>query len=487
MLAALGLTAVALVWARLASEDHPPLDLLQIGLVILGVVAAGVGVWQRCAWPGAPGLDNLAPGFRGRILLLLGLDHALIALAVSLVLVLKFNVPDLPGQVGGWILLWLLAAPWCAWSSWRLLQRSQDGAPLGPALETATLVTQGGLCAFMGSWACYWGPALSGEWDSMRLFLAVLSAMAFLGGAIAAAPPRQRRLAVSGLIVLHFAAIGSVVIGQPPGPWIMQMTQHWITGKYLDFMYLNNGYRFYSPEPSPASQLWCRIEYLQGKTRLSRWMKLPDMDDRGNPKYPAVTLGLQYTRRLALTESVARSEPPPPMLVRDANGEMVLAPFAQRRDDQAPVPMRKRVLGEKTPPNPAGIPMHPDPTVPGYQKPSFEGLQLLSSYARHILAMPHPTLPDAKPVTVKIYRVQHRILTAELLNMGMDPWDLTFYLPYYVGAFDAQGRLLDPDEPFLYWVLPIIPQNENDPRSPLLCYVFKHAGDTDEKDWKRLR
>jgi len=42
---------------------------------------------------------------------------------------------------------------------------------------------------------------------------------------------------------------------------------------------------------------------------------------------------------------------------------------------------------------------------------------------------------------------------------------------------------MDPQDPFLYWVLPIVRQKEDDPKSPLLCYVFKHAGDRDPKDW----
>ena len=45
--------------------------------------------------------------------------------------------------------------------------------------------------------------------------------------------------------------------------------------------------------------------------------------------------------------------------------------------------------------------------------------------------------------------------------------------------FDRDGRLMDPEDPFLFWCLPIMHKNPEDPRSPLLCYVFKHAGDPD--------
>jgi hypothetical protein len=481
MLAGLGSTLAALGLAQTAGQAPPEwFDLVQVSLVGFGALAAGIGVWQRCTWPAAAGLNDVPQPLRGRLRCLVAAVHGLMALAVSLVIILKFGQPDLPGEVGGLILLWLVAAPWCAWSAWYLLKRSGDAEPLGTSFETAVLVTLAGLVAFMGSWALYW-PGLSEEWDSLRLFLAVLAAACFVCAPIVAASPLVRRLAVSGLIALHFAAILSVVIGMQPGPWILQQSQHWIFGRYLDFMYLNNGYRFYSPEPSPASQLWCRIVYQRGPDAVSRWVKLPDMDDRGHPKY---TFSLQYTRRLALTESVSRTEPPPQMMERSANGELVPARFVVLRDAQTPHPTMQK-LGVPVPPGPSlAIPMHPDPSVPMYQKPNFEGRQLLTSYARHLLAMPVPKeYPGYQPVSVKIYRVQHRIIGAEMLNMGADPWDPIYFLPYYNGQFDREGRLMDPNDPFLYWVLPILRQNENDPKSPLLRYVFKHAGDA---NWDKL-
>jgi len=54
--------------------------------------------------------------------------------------------------------------------------------------------------------------------------------------------------------------------------------------------------------------------------------------------------------------------------------------------------------------------------------------------------MPPPKeYADARPVSVKIYRVQHRILGAEMLHAGADPWNLTFFLPYYNGQFDPRA------------------------------------------------
>ena len=108
---------------------------------------------------------------------------------------------------------------------------------------------------------------------------------------------------------------------------------------------------------------------------------------------------------------------------------------------------------------------------------------LLASFARYLLRRPHPDHPDAKPVAVKIYRVQHQILPAAAMAVGADPRDWIYYFPYYVGKFDTEGKLLDPEDPFLYWLLPMVRENAIDPQSRLKCYVFLHAGD--ETQWIR--
>ena len=87
--------------------------------------------------------------------------------------------------------------------------------------------------------------------------------------------------------------------------------------------------------------------------------------------------------------------------------------------------------------------------------------------------------PDAEPVAVKLYRVQHRIMPAEFLANGGDPRDWTLYLPYYMGRYNQDGQLLDPNDPFMYWLLPILRENPQDPQSRLIFYVYKHAGDAD--------
>jgi hypothetical protein len=504
MLLALVLTGLAFAYARCATAAQPPLDLLQVPLVVFGVLAGGIAVWRRVVSPLAVAyLDQWSAPARRRTLLLLAAVHGLVALAVSGLLLAWFaGSRNLPGDLGGTIALWLLTAPWCAWSAWHLQRRANDGQPLPVRMETAVLVTQGGLVALLASWALYWGPELADAWDTMRLYFGALAGAAFLAAPITAAEARLRRLAVSVLIVLHFAGILMAVIGGPPGPFLMREVQHWVFRPYLDFMYLNNAYRFYSPEPSPASQLWFRVEYeldefdqepplIHGATShgiprrkrvpeprkkmtLAHWIKLPDMDEVGKPHYLS---SLQYTRRLALTENIARSEPMPSLLAFTKDGKITQAPFVVHRLQHVPVSSSDVLLGKQKPLDPV-IPYHPDPSVQNYQKPTAAGRQLLSSYARHVLSLPPPREhPGATPKSVKIYRVLHRTVSAQEMAMGADPHDWIYFVPYYQGRYDPDGNLLDPDEAFLYWVLPILRENANDPNSPLLYYVYRHSGD----------
>jgi hypothetical protein len=480
MLFALGLTGLAFVWARCLPSSQAPVEGLQVPMIVLGILAAGIAIWLRCASTAAVAyLDELPAGGRRKALLALAATHGLIALAVSSLLVLRFTGTQLPGDLGGDLLMWLLTAPWCAWSAKHLYQRANDQGPLSPRLETAVLVTQGGLTAMLAAWALFWGPERADAWDSMRLFFFVLGTVAFLAAPIAAAEPWLRRLAVSGLVILHFAAIMTAVLGMQPGPYIFAQAQHWIFRPYLQFAYLTNAYRFYSPEPSPASQLWFRVEYQYGNNTLSRWVKLPEMDDTGAPRY---LTSVQFTRRLALTENVAQGDErdqiqSPLMEIRD--GQAMPSKLAIMRDLHAPVPESTLhgVLGVKQPANPLGIPYHPElPRMQNYNKPSSMGRKLLASYARHILSQPHPDHQSAVPVRVKIYRVLHNTLTAQALARGADPHDPIYYLPYYVGQFDRSGNLLDAGDPFLYWVLPILRQ----PDGSTMFYIYKHSGDLKE-------
>jgi len=60
--------------------------------------------------------------------------------------------------------------------------------------------------------------------------------------------------------------------------------------------------------------------------------------------------------------------------------------------------------------------------------------------------------------SVKVYRIVHLILSPQELARGMDPWDKTKHMPYFLGEHDVDGNLVKDGEmdPFLYWYLPML-------------------------------
>src|SRR5262245_30282636 len=157
------------------------------------------------------------------------------------------------------------------------------------------------VAALLGS-AAIAPPQGSFAWDSLALLLRVLAAVATVAGVLMACPRWVRRLAVSLIILFHFAGLWTAVTSTPPQPWISGQLWNFVFRPYLQFMYLNNAYHFYSPEPGPASLLWFSIEYESDKEgeRQYRLVKEPHLDKDGFPVpwRPRV----QYTRYLSLAE-----------------------------------------------------------------------------------------------------------------------------------------------------------------------------------------
>src|SRR5262249_12004438 len=144
----------------------------------------------------------------------------------------------------------------------------------------------------------------------------------------------------------------------------------------LELMYLNNAYHFYSPDPGPACLLKMSIEYEDG-TR--RWKVIPNRSD--------FVLGVNYQRRLSLTESTNQLQPPLPLFP----DELML---------------RRRGGG-----HPSAVPLLPSlPLNPQFRIPLPCSKMMLQSYARYACrAFPNLDDPDKKATGVKIYRVVHVI------------------------------------------------------------------------------
>jgi hypothetical protein len=291
------------------------------------------------------------------------------------------------------------------------------GAAVAIRPSSPAVIALGGMCAVLGSTA-----VPRDSWDTMRLLLNVLGLLAGLCALLLLVPRPARRVVVSALILFHFGGILTAVTSVPPQPWLSTTVWTHVYRPYLEFMYLNNAYHFYSPNPGPATLLWCSVRYADGS---SRWVKLPNRDD-----YP---LAVEYQRRLSLTESINQLAPAGPVIPQ---------PLIERRQLAA-------VRYE--------IPVHPElPATFQYREPVTYSKKMLETYARRV-ARTTPHLEDpSQPVTgVKVYRVVHQIpLPRDLAERGID--DETAYLPFYQGEYTPDGKLVNPQDPLLYWLIPIL-------------------------------
>jgi hypothetical protein len=446
MLVALVASAGAFLCARVLGAELSGLRFLLLGLALIGVSAALCLRFQ-------PGIEGGARRLGPRTLRAVAAVAGLVALTSTGLLFVKLAEPEggLPWRTGSVVFFWVMTAPWYGWLA-VLLSRPQEGERGRAGLEGAALLAMAALVCFLCCWALY-QPDSPGDWDSMRVFFAGATLAAVVASALVAASQAVRRFGFSVLVVLHFGGILTAIMTTDPGPILAKAAWVHFYRPYLEFMYLVNAYRFYSPEPSPATQFWFYIEY--DHPEAARWLKVPDMDDEGTPRYP---LRLRYQRRLAFTENLSRPDLSVSFETVDKTGNLQRAPFFVRRDNQAPRAVNN-VLGAAKLNYRLGraVPYHPTVlTARQYARPSAETLQLLASCARHVLRLPHPKFPDAQPRSVKIYRVLHYTLSPQEFAAGFDPNFLTFYYPYYQGTYDRDGTLKDPDDPFLYWLLPTI-------------------------------
>jgi hypothetical protein len=237
-------------------------------------------------------------------------------------------------------------------------------------------------------------------------------------------------------------------------------------------MYLNNAYHFYSPDPGPACQLWFYVKFTDG---TGEWLKIPKREDYATHQ--------EYQRMLSVTESTNQCYPHPP------TDDMFARRYRSGIEHSPPI---------KTAPN--------LPSSMQYRRPYSSSTLMVQSYARHVaLTFKSSADPQKEVATVKVYRVIHQIVQANEFANETDPNDPTYFWPYFQGEFDAQGEMLTQqrefneqgvmtkdDDPFLYWLLPIMyePRSQGPFRAILpnakpnmdnyviVDYCKVHAGDT---------
>jgi len=317
---------------------------------------------------------------------------------------------------------------------------------------------------------CMFG--LPPHWDSFRLLTRVLAVIAAVGGALAAMPLPWRYGLLSAGAMVHFGSLLVATTWPPPGPWLSNQVAGRFYMPYFQFMYLGNAYHFYSPEPGPANHLFALVQFkVDGKDKPEfGWIDMPNRKDHF--KDP---LGMTYYRRLSLTELVSESAP--------AN----LTPTNQAKVEAGKLRNKATVVSENGSKMPIPLNTDLDPIDLQYRVafPELRG-QKLPSYARHIAAA--YSEPGREVVSVKIFRVEHKVIPAQAFldrydddgnktAPGNDPYHPVTYRPYYYGEFNPAGELINPQDPMLYWLVPIMPKqslNENDP--DYTDYMSDYAG-----------
>ena len=296
------------------------------------------------------------------------------------------------------------------------------------------------------------------NWDTIKNLGFVLGGVPVFGAFLILMPLLFRKVILICLVCFHFVGILSAVTSvDPPGthaPWVSTFLWVKIYRPYLHFLYMNNAYHFYSPEPGPATLVWYRIDYSDGK---SRWIRIPH---RGDSPLP-----LLYQRTLSVGEAVNM-----------ANG-------------YTPVHFYSELLPKRTASgleNSPQIPPLPSDIQSGlaYREPQPHVKSILSSYARHVAKnYAHPEdNPKATITKIRIYRITHSILAAPDLARGVSPLDPSTFIPYFYGDYDANGKMLDDKDGFLWFAFPIYNAAELRRRNPdgllpsCLDYFVLHSG-----------
>jgi hypothetical protein len=301
------------------------------------------------------------------------------------------------------------------------------------------------------------------EWDTFRLVLAVFVGVGLAGALLVLLPRAPRRAVIVVLALFHFGGILTAVFSVPPPNgvpcWLTSALWTYVYRPYLQFMYLNNAYHFYSPEPGPATHLWFCVRYEDPKLE-PRWVDVPR-----RPDYPSRLL---YQRATAMTESTTYGR------YGYYNTDEMFGPkgrLMQRSLKSDQIPYHPELQTDKTS-RIADLSQYREPNEVTSKK-------YLASYARHVARDPKsrsPGAPDTPVKSVKVYRVLHSILTAQEMASGISPEEPSKLLPVYMGEFDPDGTLLDPGDPLLYWVVPILREPDGKGGFAVKDYVAVHAG-----------
>lgn len=474
---ACGFGAVTVAWSLVHVFDADG-GVLRFFLIGVSLLFCGVALTLRLRSQQAAHLNRLGQPQRAVLLLVLGGLHAVLALLVTLAVLLGWlGVEWIVMRPGQLVILWFVMVPMSATAASVCLSRSSRRAELTRGEEASALLTATAVVCFIAGLAVY-------RAETFRLLFGAMTLVSVVAAPLVVVPQSMRRAVISGLILLHFGGICTAALSAPPAPWVVSQLWVRIYRPYLEFMYLNNAYHFYAPEPGPASYIWFRLIYDDPSTKetLYHWVKLPEIDEDGSSRH---RLALEYQRILSLTENAIQGNP----VTTFYRGAEPL-PFFKRRLEAVAGPARAGI------PQPEfTAPFHPGMAIEHqYIVPTSGVRHILSSFARHVGRTPHPDRPDAKIRSIKIYKVTHLLPWPPNLYLvqKLDVREPDFYRHSFMGEYDPSGQLKDDEDPFLYWVLPNVREyypatSATDYR--VKSYARRHAGDPEwiylprEKRW----
>ncbi|MFO0970341.1 MAG: hypothetical protein U0793_32735 [Gemmataceae bacterium] len=536
--AAFGLVSalLALLLTRLAPDS---LDFPRGFFLLAALGAGGLSLVLRLNSARSAFIDDMAPAARSLVLQTLGVLFALIAVLLTVLWIGSwFGARFVPWRPGSLTVVWIVIAPICFFAARACLGARGPDKNIPWGYEAACLLLLFALTCMAGSWSLYFGKESFHDWRTMRLFLSVAAFAAFAAAPFYLVGAGPRRIALVLLFLLHFGGIMSAALSQPPYPWIVGQLWVRIYRPYLEFMYLNNAYHFYAPEPDAATYMYFRMIYEDGKGRTDGvWYKIPEIDDKGWHKH---TVALEYQRYLSFTTNVAMASSLTIPLVDNSaspfgnpDDDAIVtygmtgpykarwrkSPFAvyfqkmrdelekeakdagvkkEAKDDKDKKDQDKTILGKLKPENgkdlnefklpafnfedyPGLVPFHPSVALTSqYAAPTQNVQHLVESFVRHISTRPHPDHPDWKLRSVKVYKVKHELFGWDQMLAKRDPTDPVTFSPWYMGEYDPNGVIVNRKDPFLFWMLPILRNNYSDPSSPLsltLSFMHRHAGD----------
>ena len=395
----------------------------------------------------------------------------------------NLNVP-VNIKMGPMLIAWLLVVPLTI-ASLRTMWR----APVAGSLETGLmLVIACGTVVVVGR-------SLPAEADTLRFFFAVLALVIAFAVSLVTATLGIRYAVLSVVATLHFLAIITATLSSPPTPWLALQVWHRLAHPYLEFMYLNNAYHFYAPEPGATTHFWMCVYYDTGNTEEFNgqkipkldpvWVKIPDVDAQGRARYP---IGLEYQRMLSLTENITNPDVSPPLFYDlDAKGQILPGAILKSRLINSTTGSQWREGAVMVGRDPSETTAQTEiPLVPGaapetqYQKPAPASLQLMQSYIRFAGRRKHPQHPEWPAIQVRAYRAVHAIPNWYYFVNGADPNDpITFRVVFNGQLQPETGNFVSPTEPLRNWVLPTMRARGDHPTSPVFCWYRLHAGERD--------